>query len=90
MESTKSNGSGVGTLGKYTKKEFLILSALVDCQYVTSLTANIIAQTVCGNKYISILRGKGIPIRDAWQRSANGANFKVYWIDPEYIKKIVA
>lgn len=85
--STRPSGSGLATKSKDKSKQEIIKEALLAGSILSAYTANQIAHTVNGSKLISNLRCEGLPIRDTWQQSERGENYKIYWIDQEYVRK---
>lgn len=76
-------------MAQYEKIRQKILSLLLSGEVLTTLTGNLLANTVDFRKAVSDLRRKGVKINDRWDTNPNnGKRFKRYFLDAEYLKKI--
>jgi len=64
-----------------------ILKSLLAGDILSTLTGNLLANTVDFRKAISDLRRKGFPINDKWETNGR-KRFKKYWLSPEYNQNI--
>lgn len=64
----------------------LILQALLEGARITSYDANIIGHTVAGDRRIREIR-KNHPVEDVWTQDEYGRRFKVYFMNPEALKR---
>lgn len=67
--------------------QLAIIQLLLKGSELTTYTGNKLCSTVDFRKQISVLRAQGLPIKDRWEQS-HKKRYKVYWLDPEYIKKL--
>lgn len=73
--------------GEYEKIQKRIQKLLLAGETLTTFTGNKLAHTVDFRKAVSVLRSKGIPILDAWEKNGR-KRYKRYWVSPEYIKTL--
>lgn len=78
----------ISTPGEYEKIQNRIFKLLKSGEVLTTFTGNKLAHTVDFRKAISVLRSKGFPIQDQWEKNGR-KRFKKYWISPENIKTLV-
>lgn len=67
--------------------QMAVIQLLLQGKQLTTYTGNKLCHTVDFRKRISVLRAQDWPIKDRWEQSGK-KRYKVYWLDPEYIKKL--
>lgn len=87
MENYTSVIDNLSGPGEYEQIQKRIETLLLSGQILTSYTGNHLGHTVDFRKVISVLRSKGIPIQDQWEKNGK-KRYKKYWISSEYIKTL--